>query len=37
MRHEAPVYEVPGMGFFIVSRYDDLQFVMYAAPMPKIT
>ncbi|MBM4257243.1 MAG: cytochrome P450 [Deltaproteobacteria bacterium] len=28
MRHEAPVYEVPGMGFFIVSRYEDLQFVL---------
>ncbi len=28
MRREAPVYEVPGMGFFIVSRYEDLQFVL---------
>ena len=28
MRHEAPVYQVPGMGFFIVSRYEDLQFVL---------
>jgi|GEM_PF-5219379 len=24
LRREAPVYQVPGAGFFIVSRYDDI-------------
>ena len=28
MRREAPIYQVPGMGFFIVSRYEDLLFVL---------
>ncbi len=27
MREEAPVYQVPGAGFFIVSRYDDIKQV----------
>jgi len=28
MRQEAPVYEVPGMGVFIVSQYKDLERVL---------
>ena len=25
MRTEAPVYQVPGMDFFIVSKYEDIK------------
>ena len=28
LRQEAPVYEVAGMGFFMVSRYADVQRVL---------
>jgi len=28
MRHSAPVYQVPGIGFFIVSRYGDIHHVL---------
>ena len=28
MREQAPVYEIPGVGFFIVSRYDDILHVL---------
>jgi cytochrome P450 len=28
MREEAPVYQVPGAGFFIVSRYEDVMSVL---------
>ena len=28
MREQAPVYQVPGAGFFIVSRYDDILYVL---------
>jgi len=28
MRHNAPVYHVPGIGFFIVSRYGDIHHVL---------
>ena len=28
MRREAPVYQVPGAGFFIVSRYQDMKTVL---------
>jgi cytochrome P450 len=28
MRHEAPVYEVPGMGFYIVSKHADIERVL---------
>ena len=28
MREEAPVYAVPGGGFFIVSRYEDAKAVL---------
>lgn len=28
MRREAPVYQVPGAGFFIVSRYQDIEKVL---------
>jgi cytochrome P450 len=28
MREEAPVYQVPGLGFFVVSRYEDIKEVV---------
>ncbi|MGH7962123.1 MAG: cytochrome P450, partial [Candidatus Binatia bacterium] len=28
LRQQAPVYEVPGMGFWVVSRYEDVFFVL---------
>src|SRR6516162_8795062 len=28
MREEQPVYEVPGAGFFIVSRYEDILYAL---------
>lgn len=28
LRHHAPVYQVPGAGFWVVSRYDDVLYIL---------
>ncbi|MGH7960446.1 MAG: cytochrome P450, partial [Candidatus Binatia bacterium] len=28
LRHHAPVYQVPGVGFWAISRYDDVLFIL---------
>lgn len=33
MREQAPVYRVPQLGFFIVSRYDDIMQVLHNEEM----